>query len=45
MMWGKEQALALLAQAGFDRVDARKIPNDPFNLHFICENLIPKELP
>ncbi len=37
MMWGKEQALALLAQAGFDRVDALEIPNDPFNLHFFCE--------
>lgn len=37
MMWGKEQALELLAQAGFDRVDALEIPNDPFNRHFLCE--------
>jgi 2-polyprenyl-3-methyl-5-hydroxy-6-metoxy-1,4-benzoquinol methylase len=37
MMWGKEQALAMLAQAGFDRVDALEIPNDPFNLHFFCK--------
>ena len=36
MMWGREQALALLKQAGFDQVDAVEIPNDPFNLHFIC---------
>jgi len=40
MMWGKEQALALLAQAGFNRVDALEIPNDPFNLHFLCRNMI-----
>jgi len=38
MMWGKEQALALLALAGFDRVEALEIPNDPFNLHFLCKN-------
>jgi len=37
MMWGKEKALALLTRAGFDRVDALEIPNDPFNLHFLCE--------
>lgn len=42
MMWGKEQALALLAQAGFDRVEALEIPDDPFNLHFLCKNLPPK---
>ena len=36
MMWGKEQALALLAEAGFTRVSAEEIPNDPFNLHFLC---------
>jgi 2-polyprenyl-3-methyl-5-hydroxy-6-metoxy-1,4-benzoquinol methylase len=37
MMWGKEQALAMLAQAGFDRVTAVDIPGDPFNLHFFCK--------
>ena len=41
MMWGKEQALTLLARAGFDRVDALKIPNDPFNLHFLAKALTP----
>jgi hypothetical protein len=39
MMWGKEQALALLSRAGFDRVDALEIPDDPFNLHFLCRKL------
>jgi len=39
MMWGKQQALALLARAGFDRVDLLEIPDDPFNLHFCCKNL------
>jgi 2-polyprenyl-3-methyl-5-hydroxy-6-metoxy-1,4-benzoquinol methylase len=38
MMWGKEQALAILAQAGFDQVTAVEIPDDPFNLHFFCKN-------
>jgi 2-polyprenyl-3-methyl-5-hydroxy-6-metoxy-1,4-benzoquinol methylase len=39
MMWGKEQALTLLARAGFDRVDAHEIPDDPFNLHFLSRIL------
>lgn len=36
MMWGKKRALDLLAQAGFTRVLAQEIPNDPFNIHFLC---------
>jgi len=36
MMWGRQQALKLLEQAGFSHVAAREIPNDPFNLHFQC---------
>ena len=36
MMWGREQALELLGEAGFTRVSAEEIPNDPFNLHFLC---------
>ena len=36
MMWGKQQALELLAEAGFSHVSAEEIPNDPFNLHFFC---------
>nr|WP_319395483.1 class I SAM-dependent methyltransferase [uncultured Desulfobacter sp.] len=36
MMWGKEQAINLLRQAGFTQVCAEDIPNDAFNLHFLC---------
>lgn len=36
MMWGQEQAREMLTAAGFSRVSVEKIPNDPFNLHFLC---------
>nr|WP_319493954.1 methyltransferase domain-containing protein [uncultured Desulfobacter sp.] len=36
MMWGKQQAIHLLRQAGFTKVCAEDIPNDAFNLHFLC---------
>jgi pyruvate/2-oxoacid:ferredoxin oxidoreductase alpha subunit len=36
MMWGKQQAVTLLRQAGFTQVCAQEIPNDAFNLHFLC---------
>ena len=36
MMWGREQALKMLAEAGFTRVEVLEIPGDPFNLHFLC---------
>lgn len=36
MMWGREKAVALLKEAGFDQVEVYDIPNDPFNLHFLC---------
>jgi len=36
MMWGRQQALKLLDQAGFSHVAVRDIPNDPFNVHFQC---------
>jgi ubiquinone/menaquinone biosynthesis C-methylase UbiE len=36
MMWGKQQAIDLLKQAGFSTVCAEDIPNDAFNLHFLC---------
>ena len=34
MMWGRQQALALLEAAGFRQVSVRPIPDDPFNLHY-----------
>ena len=36
MMWGREQAVSLLAQAGFDRIDVIEMPHDPFNIHYFC---------
>jgi len=37
MMWGRETALAMLADAGFDSVEAAEMAHDPFNLHFLCK--------
>jgi 2-polyprenyl-3-methyl-5-hydroxy-6-metoxy-1,4-benzoquinol methylase len=34
MMWGREKAVAMLAEAGFSKVAVLEIPDDPFNLHF-----------
>jgi 2-polyprenyl-3-methyl-5-hydroxy-6-metoxy-1,4-benzoquinol methylase len=36
MMWGRERALDMLRQAGFQCVETLEMPNDPFNLHFLC---------
>jgi ubiquinone/menaquinone biosynthesis C-methylase UbiE len=36
MMWGREKALEMLREAGFDNVRVEEIPDDPFNLHFLC---------
>jgi ubiquinone/menaquinone biosynthesis C-methylase UbiE len=36
MMWGKEKAVEMLKQAGFQNVQVVEIPDDPFNLHFLC---------
>jgi len=36
MMWGREIAVEMLAQAGFQRVEVVPIPDDPFNFHFLC---------
>nr|WP_319775853.1 class I SAM-dependent methyltransferase [uncultured Sphaerochaeta sp.] len=37
MMWGKEQAVRMLGEAGFEQVEVKEIPNDPFNLHYFCK--------
>ena len=34
MMWGRETAVAMMKQAGFEDVAVSEIPNDSFNLHF-----------
>ncbi len=36
MMWGRQTACKLLEQAGFDQVEVLDIPNDGFNLHYLC---------
>ncbi|MBS0014516.1 MAG: class I SAM-dependent methyltransferase [Desulfobacterales bacterium] len=37
MMWGREQAEAMLAQAGFEEVQVREMAHDGFNLHYLCK--------
>ena len=36
MMWGREKAVEMLGEAGFERVEVLAVPDDPFNLHFLC---------
>ncbi len=36
MMWGRQAAVDLLKAAGFEDVAVEAIPEDPFNLHFLC---------
>lgn len=34
--WGRELALAMLADAGFGRVDVHQLPHDQMNSYFVC---------
>ena len=36
MMWGRRKAVEMLKAAGFSRIDVAEIPEDPFNLHYLC---------
>lgn len=36
MMWGREQAVAMLRQASFEHIEVLDMPFDSFNLHFFC---------
>ena len=36
MMWGREQAVDLLGQAGFGSVAVVEMSHDPFNVHYFC---------
>jgi len=36
MMWGREKALELLKQAGFEDVRVSNLPDDSFNLNYLC---------
>lgn len=35
MMWGREQAVSLLEQAGFCRIEVLEMAHDPFNVHYL----------
>ena len=36
MMWGRQLAVEMLKEAGFEQIDVLEIRDDPFNLHFFC---------
>ena len=36
MMWGREKAIEMLQKSGFDQIQVLDIPDDPFNLHYLC---------
>jgi hypothetical protein len=36
MMWGREKAIEMLQKAGFHQIQVLDIPDDPFNLHYLC---------
>ncbi len=36
MMWGREQAVSLLDQAGFRHIQVLEMAHDPFNVHYLC---------
>jgi ubiquinone/menaquinone biosynthesis C-methylase UbiE len=36
MMWGRDQAVSLLEQAGFSHVQVLEMAHDPFNVHYFC---------
>ena len=37
MMWGRQKAIEMLEVAGFKHREVIEIPDDPFNLHFMCK--------
>jgi ubiquinone/menaquinone biosynthesis C-methylase UbiE len=36
MMWGREKAVEMLQNAGFQQVQVLEMPDDPFNLHYFA---------
>ena len=36
MMWGRQKAVKMLEEAGFQNIQVLNIPHDSFNLHFFC---------
>jgi hypothetical protein len=39
MMWGRQGTDKMLNEAGFRMVQVLDIPDDPFNLHFLCKKI------
>ena len=37
MMWGRQRAVQMLKDAGFKEIQVLDIPEDSFNLHFLCK--------
>lgn len=37
MMWGREQAMAMLKKAGFENAEILEMEHDPFNVHYFCK--------
>ena len=37
MMWGRQRAVALLKEAGFDHIETLEMAHDPFNVHYQCQ--------
>jgi ubiquinone/menaquinone biosynthesis C-methylase UbiE len=37
MMWGRKKALEMLQEAGFNQIQVLDIPDDSFNLHYLCK--------
>mmetsp|Transcript_11112 Transcript_11112/g.17144 ORF Transcript_11112/g.17144 Transcript_11112/m.17144 type:complete len:360 (-) Transcript_11112:4003-5082(-) len=37
MMWGRQQAISMLEEAGFQNIKELEIPNDGFNSHYMAE--------
>jgi len=36
MMWGREEAEAMLRKAGFEHIEISEMAHDGFNLHYLC---------
>ena len=39
MMWGREKAVQMLEEAGFQEIEVLEMADDPFNLHFQCKKM------
>lgn len=36
MMWGREKAVSMCREAGFNKIEVNDIPEDGFNSHYLC---------